>query len=113
MSRAERRRQIKLERKLYNNAPHMINEKKYVPMNCVICNEMMKDIHDTHNPYPVVAENSYATAPQINKNRCCTKCDDLVVLPARTNDIPMSNALHIRPMISLKKEKEINAMVAA
>jgi len=85
MSRPQRRRQIKLERKIYNLAANkgtvnslgigMVHEKKYVPMNCAMCGEHMKDIHDTHNPYPVL-ELCYAPdADKDNPNRCCSVCD--------------------------------------
>ena len=72
MSRAERRRQIKFERKIYNKAPSMIHEKKYVPMNCVMCDVKMKSIHDTHNPYPIT-ELCYSKEAHLtdNPNRRC------------------------------------------
>ena len=74
MSRAERRRQIKFERKIYNKAPSMIHEKKYVPMNCVMCDVKMKSIHDTHNPYPIT-ELCYSKEAHLtdNPNRCCSE----------------------------------------
>ena len=79
MSRAERRRQIKFERKIYNKAPSMIHEKKYVPMNCVMCDVKMKSIHDTHNPYPIT-ELCYSKEAHLtdNPNRCCSECNEIV-----------------------------------
>jgi len=96
MSRPQRRRQIKLERKIYNLAANkgtvnslgigMVHEKKYVPMNCAMCGEHMKDIHDTHNPYPVA---DFIYAKRSNEtdvaDRCCTSCDEKVVIPARVD----------------------------
>ena len=86
MSRPERRRQIKLERKMYNNIAKsgwisdksgvgMIHEKAYVPMNCALCGELMKDIHDTHNPEPLLEQCYAPSADKDNPNRCCSVCD--------------------------------------
>ncbi len=99
MSRAERRRQIKFERKIYNKCPLMINEKKYVPMNCVMCDVKMKSIHDTHNPYPIT-ELCYSLEAHKtdNPNRCCTECNEIVTdarmkLSMKNNPQIVGNAL--------------------
>ena len=99
MSRAERRRQIKFERKIYNKCPSMINEKKYVPTNCVMCDVKMKSIHDTHNPYPIT-ELCYSLEAHKtdNPNRCCTECNEIVTdarmkLSMKNNPQIVGNAL--------------------
>jgi hypothetical protein len=73
-----------IERAIYNNASTMIHEDKYVPMNCVLCGDLMKTIHDTHSPNPITelcyAKESYETG---NPNRCCSSCNSKYVLPAR------------------------------
>ena len=71
-------------RDIYNESPTMINEKEYIPKNCVFCNVRMESIHDTHNPYPA-APFMYAKESNLtNKpDRCCTSCVRNVVSPAR------------------------------
>jgi len=51
MNRKEKRNSIRTDRDIYNESPTMINEKDYIPKNCVFCNVRMKSIHDTHNKY--------------------------------------------------------------
>ena len=62
----------------------MIHERKYIPIDCVICGTKMKTIHDTHNPFPVTdqcyAKESRETG---NQNRCCSTCNSSVVLVLR------------------------------
>ena len=69
---------------IYNSAPTMIHEDDYVAMDCVLCGAEMKTIHDTHNPFPITekcfAKEAHETG---NKNRCCSKCNNEKVLPAR------------------------------
>jgi hypothetical protein len=88
MNREERRRNEKQLRKAYNLAPTMIHEKKYVPIDCVICGTKMKTIHDTHNPFPVTeecyAKESHETG---NPNRCCSACSSSIVLRLRLRAI--------------------------
>ena len=71
-------------KKIYNSTPTMIHERDYVPKNCVFCFTRMKTIHDTHNPHPVA---DFIYAKESNEtdvaDRCCTSCDEKVVLPAR------------------------------
>ena len=50
MNRKEKRNPIRTDRDIYNESPTMINEKDYIPKNCVFCNVRMESIHDTHNP---------------------------------------------------------------
>lgn len=84
MNRKERRLQEKRIRHIFNKCSTMINERKYIPKNCVICDVKMKSIHDTHNPHPVAdfiyAKESNATN---QPDRCCTSCDRNVVRLAR------------------------------
>jgi len=90
MNRAERRRNNKMLRKIFNSDPTMIHEKKYVPINCVICGEKMKSIHDTHNPFPITekcyAKEAYDTG---NPNRSCSACASKV-LDARLHILGIS-----------------------
>ena len=69
---------------IYNGSPHMIHENNYVPMDCVLCGTEMESIHDTHNPSPLTdecfAKESHETG---NPNRCCSKCNQKKVIPAR------------------------------
>ena len=107
MSRAERRRQIKFERKIYNKAPSMIHEKKYVPMNCVMCDVKMKSIHDTHNPYPIT-ELCYSLEAHKtdNPNRCCTECNDIVT-DARMKLSMKNNPQIVGKALFMVKENKI------
>jgi len=86
MNRKERRRYTEKMKKIYNSTPTMINEREYVPKNCVFCFTRMKTIHDTHNPHPVA---DFIYAKESNEtdvaDRCCTSCDEKVVLPARVD----------------------------
>ena len=73
MNRKERRMNEKMMNVIYNSSPNMLNEKKYVPKNCVFCEVKMKSIHDTHNPYPladkiVYAKESNKTKTDLNKD---------------------------------------------
>ncbi len=81
---SERRNSTRTFRDIYNESPTMINEKDYIPKNCVFCNVRMESIHDTHNPYPA-APFMYAKESNLtNKpDRCCTSCQRNVVSPAR------------------------------
>ena len=45
-------------------------------INCSLCNVVILDIHDTHNPYPLCKDNDY-------ESRCCSKCNSTKVIPAR------------------------------
>lgn len=116
MSRPERRRQIKLERKVYNKCASsgfksskgfgMIHEKAYVPMNCAMCGELMKDIHDTHNPYPILDLCYAPDADKDNPNRCCSVCD-IKVSRARL-DLSCAKLIGLfSPEISKEKENEL------
>jgi hypothetical protein len=73
-----------IERAIYNSSPTMIHEDKYVPMDCVLCGDLMETIHDTHSPNPITelcyAKESYETG---NPNRCCSSCNSKYVTPAR------------------------------
>jgi len=81
---SERRNSTRTFRDIYNESPTMLNEKDYIPKNCVFCNVRMESIHDTHNPYPA-APFMYAKESNLtNKpDRCCTSCIRNVVFPAR------------------------------
>ena len=76
--------QEKLMRSIYNASSTMIHEKKYKVMRCVLCGKKMKNIHDTHNPFPLT-DACYAKEALENKNpnRCCSKCNEERVKPAR------------------------------
>ena len=73
---------------IYNSSPNMLHENKYVPMNCVLCGNKMKTIHDTHNPYPIT-EKCYPkdTHKNGNPNRCCSACNSAKVIPARLSSL--------------------------
>ena len=83
MTNAERR-YAEMMKKIYNETDTMIHERNYVPKNCVICDVRMKSVHDTHNPHPIkefiYAKESNATDVA---DRCCTFCNDKVVMPKR------------------------------
>jgi len=82
----KQRRYAETMKKIYNSTPTMINEREYVPKNCVFCFTRMKTIHDTHNPHPVA---DFIYAKRSNEtdvaDRCCTSCDEKVVIPARVD----------------------------
>ena len=44
-----------------------------VDEHCCFCNVHMSNVHETHNPYPL----------RSIKERCCAKCDEKLVFPAR------------------------------
>lgn len=48
-------------------------------MKCCICGNTIDDDRQGHNPYPVRPESWYGE----KENRCCTFCDQRIVLPAR------------------------------
>ena len=67
-----------------NNAPTMIHEDQYVPMFCILCGEVMESVHDTHNPAPFTDRCYAKEALETEiKNRCCSRCDEEKVFPAR------------------------------
>ena len=45
--------------------------KDQYPQKCSICGAAMNNIHQTHNALP------------INEGRCCSVCNDTIVIPAR------------------------------
>jgi len=73
-------------RGIWNNAPNMIHEDQYVPMFCILCGEVMESVHDTHNPAPFTDRCYAKEALETEiKNRCCSRCDEEKVIPARLN----------------------------
>ena len=85
----------------------MIHEKKYVPMNCVMCDVKMKSIHDTHNPYPIT-ELCYSVEAHKtdNPNRCCTECNDIVT-DARMKLSMKNNPQIVGKALFMVKENKI------
>lgn len=74
----------------------MIHERDYEPMNCCICGKEMNSIHDTHNPSPINTETRCTAKKALEQNlphRCCTECDESVVIPER---IKRSKSNHLR-----------------
>ena len=71
----------------------MIKAKDYTPMNCCLCGERMESIHDTHNPEPLTPR-TYAKEAELkgSPNRCCSKCNQLIVNPVRSNNISYLNS---------------------
>jgi len=64
-------------RKVMNKASSCIHEDDYKELNCVLCNKVMKTIHDTHNAFPLAKLQSAKEAfenPE-NHSRCCSECD--------------------------------------
>ena len=64
-------------RNIYNSSPNMIHEKDYKELNCVLCNKIMKTVHDTHCAFPLAKLQSAKEAfenPE-NHSRCCSECD--------------------------------------
>ena len=58
-----------------------LNEKSHlkVDLNCCLCNVHMTNIHETHNPYPL--------RPDTEDSRCCAKCNEALVIPARIESL--------------------------
>ncbi len=73
-------------RDIYNAAPTMVHEKDFVAIDCVLCNATMKSVHDTHDARPLAPSQSAKQAFEQKKNigRCCSACNSLRVLPARS-----------------------------
>ena len=70
---------------IYNSAPTMVHEKDFVAIDCVLCNATMKSVHDTHDARPLAPSQSAKNAFVQKKNigRCCSECNDELVIPAR------------------------------
>lgn len=45
------------------------------PRKCSLCDATINNVHESHNPRPV---------KQNGSDRCCAKCNDAKVIPART-----------------------------
>jgi hypothetical protein len=64
-------------KQILNSAPNMIHEKDYKELNCVLCNKLMKKVHDTHCAFPLAKLQSAKEAfknPE-NHSRCCSVCN--------------------------------------
>lgn len=69
-----------LLKQIYNSSPNMIHEKDYKELNCVLCNKLMKTVHDTHCAFPLAKLQSAKEAfenPE-NHSRCCSECNEKV-----------------------------------
>jgi len=74
--------QKKKIREVMNRAPNCIHEDDYKELNCVLCNKVMKTIHDTHNAFPLAKLQSAKEAfdnPE-KHSRCCSECDQNVLV---------------------------------
>jgi hypothetical protein len=70
------------------NITHL-HEDDFIPHDCYLCGEKIETIYDSNNPFPLIDYN--ATAKDENgkdePKRCCTKCENSIVLPARRESI--------------------------
>jgi len=89
-------------RKATNIMDHIMNtvglhENEFIAHDCILCGQRINKIHNSHNPYPVAgihiklhsAKNENGKEAPI---RCCTKCNENKVLPARMNSLYMNAA---------------------
>ena len=70
----ERVRQITMS---YANPTAFAKLHLKVDEHCCFCNVHMTNVHETHNPYPL----------RSLEERCCVKCDEKLVFPARLTAI--------------------------
>jgi hypothetical protein len=86
------------------NSNHL-PEEKYEPMECVLCGDTMKTVHDTHNPYPLTESTTGMTRNgKQEKVRCCTKCNHEKVIPAR---ISMTSKSQLKVNDIRKSESQV------
>ena len=73
-------------RDIYNSAPSMVHENDFVAIDCVLCNATMESVHDTHDARPLAPSQTAKQAAELKKNigRCCSECNSLHVIPARS-----------------------------
>lgn len=65
-----------------------LHEKEFIAHDCILCGSKVNHIHDSHNPYPLVGINitSHSAKDENGKEapvRCCSKCNENKVIPAR------------------------------
>jgi hypothetical protein len=68
-------------KQIFNSSPNMIHENDYKELNCVLCNKLMKTVHDTHCAFPLAKLQSAKEAfknPE-NHSRCCSECNQDVM----------------------------------
>jgi len=72
-------------RELYNIAPTMIHEDDFIPHECFLCDKKIENIHDSHNPFPLIDFNSMAKEEngKDEPKRCCSECENSIIMPAR------------------------------
>lgn len=66
-----------------------LHEDDFIPHECFLCGNFITNIHDTHNPFPLI--NFQSTAKEENgkdkPKRCCSECQFKIVYPARTESL--------------------------
>lgn len=75
-------------RDIYNNLPSMIHESEFKPFDCILCGERVNSVHDSHNAFPLEKPTLQKVENDKGRpRRCCSKCDQEKVMPARINMI--------------------------
>ena len=69
-----------------------LHENDFIAHECILCGFNVPSIHKSHNPYPLVGINIKLHSAK-NENgkqapiRCCTRCNNEKVMPARVNSV--------------------------
>lgn len=69
-----------------------LHENDFIAHDCILCGNKVKSIHDSHNPYPLAGINIKLHSAKSENGRevpvrCCTRCNNEKVMPARVNAI--------------------------